>query len=77
MLRKTKDSYYKQYFEDNKKNLWLVWQTIKGINMEKESDESISSLLIDDEIITNVKEMSHYFNTLFTSVAEKNKLKYC
>ena len=77
MLRKTKDSYYKQYFEDNKKNLWLVWQTIKGINMEKKSDDSISSLLIDGEIITNVKEMSHYFNTLITSVAEKNKLKYC
>ena len=53
LLRKAKDSYYKQYFEDNKKNLRLVWQTIKGIiNMKKESDESISSLLIDDEIIS-------------------------
>ena len=27
LLRKAKDSYYKQYFEDNKKNLRLVWQT--------------------------------------------------
>ena len=48
LLRETKDSYYKQYFEDNKKNLRLVWQTIKGIiNMKKKSDKSISSLLID------------------------------
>ena len=39
LLRKTKDSYYKQYFEDNKKNLRLVWQTIKGIiNMKKQSN---------------------------------------
>ena len=30
LLRETKDSYYKQYFEDNQKNLRLVWQTIKG-----------------------------------------------
>ena len=72
LLRKTKDSYYKQYFEDNKKNLRLVWQTIKGIiNMKKKSDESISSLLIDGQIITSAKEISDYFNNLFTSVAEK------
>ena len=72
MLRKAKDSYYKQYFEDNKKNLRLVWQTIKGIiNMKKESDESISSLLIDGEIISSAKEISNYFNNFFTSVAEK------
>ena len=36
LLRKAKDSYYKQYFEDNKKNLRLVWRTIKGvINIKK------------------------------------------
>ena len=43
LLRKAKDSYYKQYFEDNKKNLRLVWQTIKGIiNMKKESESFTS-----------------------------------
>ena len=72
MLRKTKDSSYKQYFEDNTKNLRLVWQTIEGIrNIKKESDESISSLLIDDEIIPSAKEISNYFNKFFTSVAKK------
>ena len=30
LLRETKESYYKQYFRDNQKNLKLVWQTIKG-----------------------------------------------
>ena len=72
LLRKAKDSYYKQYFEDNKKNLRLVWQTIKGIiNMKKESDEFISSPLIDSEIISSAKEISNYFNDFFTSVTEK------
>ena len=72
LLRKAKNSYYKQYFEDNKENLRLVWQTIKGIiNMEKKSDESISSLLIDCQIITSTKEISNYFNNFFTSVAVK------
>ena len=32
LLRETKESYYKQYFRDNQKNLKLVWQTIKGEN---------------------------------------------
>ena len=30
LLRKTKDSYYKQYFEDNRKNLRLVSKSLKG-----------------------------------------------
>ena len=72
LLGKTKDSYYKLYFEDNKKNLRLVWKTIKGIiNMKKESEESTSSLLTNGEIISSAKEISNYFNNFFTSVAEK------
>ena len=72
MLREIKDFYYKQYFEDNKKNLRLVWQTIKGmINMNKKSDESISSLLIDHRIIISAKEIFNRLNNFFTNVAEK------
>ena len=37
LLRETKKSYYKQYFSDNKKDLKLLWQTIKGIiNIKKQ-----------------------------------------
>ena len=36
LLRETKESYYKQYFRDNQKNLILVWQTIKGDKHEKQ-----------------------------------------
>ena len=39
--------------------------------MKKGSDKSISSLLIDGEIISSAKEISNYFNNFFTSVAEK------
>ena len=72
MLRETKDSYYKPYFEDNKKNLRLVWQTIKGmININNKSNESISSLLIDNQITTSAKEITNHFNNFFTNVSEK------
>ena len=39
--------------------------------MKKKSDESFSSLLIDGQILTSAKEISNYFNNLFTSVAAK------
>ena len=44
--------------------------------MKKGSDESISSLLIDGEIISSAKEISNYFNNFFTSVAEKINKNY-
>ena len=72
LFRKTKESYYKQYFCDNKKNLKLVWRTIKGIiSIKSKSDESISSFLIDNLLITSAKKISNHFNNFFTSIAEK------
>ena len=72
LLRETKEYYYKQYFSDIKKTLKLVWQTIKGIiNIKNKSDESISSLLIDNQLITSAKQISNHFNNFFTSIAEK------
>ena len=54
------------------KNKRLVWQTIKGIiNMKNKSDESIFSLLIDNQLITNAKQISNHFNHIFTSIDEK------
>ena len=54
-----------------KKNLRLVWQTIKGIINMKKSRNSISSLLFNGQIIATAKEISNYFNNAFTSVAVK------
>ena len=39
--------------------------------MKKESDETISSFLIDGEIISSAKKISSYFNNFFIIVAEK------
>ena len=41
------------------------------MNIKKKSDEFISSLLIDGQIITIAKEISNYFNYFFASVAVK------
>ena len=39
--------------------------------MKKKSGESISGLPIDGQLITSAKEISNYFNNIFTSVAVK------
>ena len=55
-----------------KKSLKLVWQTIKGIiNIKNKSDESISSILIDNQLTTSGKQISNHFHNFFTSTAEK------
>ena len=42
--------------------------------MKTKSEKSISSLLIDDQIIASANDISNYFNNFFTSVAvEINK----
>ena len=44
----------------------------KGDSKHKnKSDESISSLLIDNQLITSAKQISDHFNNFFTSIAEK------
>ena len=39
--------------------------------MKNKSDESISSLLIDNKLITSTKQISICFNNFFTSITEK------
>ena len=39
--------------------------------MKNRSDESVSSLLIDNQLITSAKKTSSHFNNCFTSIAEK------
>ena len=71
-LRRQKNLITNNTLETTKKTLKLVWQTIKGIiNMKNKFDESISSLLIDNQLITSAKQISDYLNNVFTSITEK------
>ena len=57
--------------ETTKKPPKLVCQTIKGIiNLKNKSDESISSLLIDSQLITIAKQISNHFNNFIISITE-------
>ena len=39
--------------------------------MKNKSDKSISSLLIDNQLITSARQISNHFNNFFTSIAEE------
>ena len=72
LLRETKESYYKRYLRDNKETLKLVSQTTEGItNTKNKSGESISGLLIDNQLITSAKQVSNHFNNFFLQVLLK------
>ena len=72
LLRITKDEYYKLILRKIKKKLKTVWKTTKEIiNLKKNNDVPINSLLIGESITTNAKLIANHFNTFFTSVTAK------
>jgi len=71
VLQQSKDTYYKSYFLDNKKNAVKIWQGIKQIiNFNPKVKCSPTSILKNKELITNTKEIAEHFNEYFTSIAQ-------
>ena len=63
LTRKSKEKYYKNYFEKHNKNLRKIWSGIKEIiNIKQKSSTLPSSLVDKDGILTNPKEIADHFN---------------
>ena len=74
LIRKSKTRYFKQYFEDNKKNLKSVWNGIKSIiNTTKNPNEPPSMLNINSKTITDPSQIADSFNSYFGTIAQKTK----
>ena len=67
---------YQNYFNENKKNSGALWQGINEIIYFKKAHKTISpsSLLVGNETITNITQMTEHFNQYFTS-SEKPLIK--
>ena len=65
-------SHYQNYFNESKKNSRALWQGINEIIYSKKAHktDSPSSLLVDNETITNISQMAKHFNQYFTSTGE-------
>ena len=71
LTRKSKEKYYKNYFEKHNKNLRKIWSGIKEIiNIKQKSSTLPSSLVDKDGILTNPKEIADHFNCYFSNIAE-------
>ena len=71
LTRICKGNYYKEYFEDNRKNANNLWSGIKSIINIKNKKLWNISLTIDIKTITNSNTLANHFNKFFTSIADK------
>ena len=76
LSRRSKESYFKNLFEENKKNMYKIWQEIKVlININTLTKYAPVCLQIKDSIVTDNKVIANEFNNFFNSIATKIDFK--
>ena len=71
LVRSGKKDFYKNYFEENKKNMKKIWQGIKDIvNIKSKNFDQPTCIQNGDKTITQPLEISNSFNKYFTSIAD-------
>lgn len=69
LIKNSKNAYYKKILTDNVTNLRQLWSIFKNL-LRSNSRPSHTTLVIDDKIIDDPKEIANLFNTYFASTAE-------
>ena len=68
----TKKIHYKEFFNNNKKDLVNTWKGIKSIiNINSNSNNQPTCLNVEGKTITNSTEIANSFNTFFSTIAQK------
>ena len=78
-LKKSKENYYKKYFESNWNNVKIIWKGIKSIITLKDITSSVPRTISQGEnFITNPHDTANIFNNYFSSVPDtaKENIKY-
>ena len=72
LLRISKQTYYQNYFEENKNNSKRIWQGIHETISSRKSKKhsSISTIVVDGNTITGPTEMAESFNNFCTSIGK-------
>ncbi len=75
-LRKSKDAYYKKYFESHSNDIKKTWEGIrKVINTGKPIGYGIAQLNIKGKIIDNPKDIAESANNFFVNVGPETEKK--
>ena len=70
LSRRSKEPYFKNLFEENKKNTYKIWQEIKVlINRNTETKYAPIYLQIKESIVTDSKVIANEFNNFFNFIA--------
>ena len=78
-LKKSKENYYKKYFESNWNNVKIIWKGIKSTITLRDITSSVPRTISQGEnLITNPYDIANIFNNYFSSVADiaKENNKY-
>ena len=77
LTRLSKANHCNRFFTENKTNLLKVWQGIKSVINTKPSKakQSITTLKINDKIISNKKEIAETMNKFFVEIPQKIESK--
>ncbi len=72
LCRQSKTSHFQKFFTENALNAKNTWKGIKSIiNINSTLKNDASSLLINNELITDPMEIANSFNNYFSSIAEE------
>ena len=71
-IKKAKQNYYKDFFQNNLNNMKNTWKGIKNIlNLSNNRGPQISQLLYKGKTIANNKSMANAFNEFFTEIGPR------
>ena len=72
LSRNSKKIYFQNFFADNANNLRNTWKGIKKlINLKNVSETNPTSILVDDKLIIDSKEIATEYNNYFSNIANK------
>ena len=77
LLKITKEAYYKNYFQENRKNSQALWSDINEIIYSKKSSKTIppSSISVEGRTISDPQNIAVIFNNFFTSIGKNIQKK--
>ena len=78
LLKITKEAYYKNYFQENRKNSRALWSGINEIIFSKKSSKTIpqSSISVEGKTISDPKNIAENFNNFFISIDKNIQNKF-
>ena len=79
LFKKSKENYYKKYFDSNWNNAKIIWKGIKSIITSKNITSSVPRIISQGEnLITNPYDIANIFSNYLSSVADtaKENIKY-